>query len=484
MLGSTRHALSQRRFASATAAEFTGAGCGTLPVKGRVPFDGTPEGIMRGLAFIAAMLAAAGPASAENYRPEAEQLAKEIVEVHPRGAEIAASPSFIAARDALFAMAGDTDLSHYAVALGRMFHAVNDGHTACIPIFGDAPEFTQHYPLRLRRFDDGLYVVAAKGAALPLLGARLTRIGGKGINALIREFAAAQAAGNRAWPTRWAEAGLTIPGFLVGLDVATRISQPVRFETIDAHMKRAVATLTPSADAREGLQGVARKKSVLETQAGDEANRAFEIEDGRALVLSIGAMEDGEKKSFETFTSEAAAALRDTKAERVVIDLRDNGGGNNLLAEPLRRTLVKSRFNRPGGLYVLTSPATFSAAMNFTTRLERETDALFAGEPTGGSPNHSGDPKFAQAPISKIPYLISTLRWQDSTPFDKREWIMPDLPAPPAFADYVAGRDRALEAALAHDAGADPGTDWRDRVVKPWERDSQHATWHYFYEAP
>jgi hypothetical protein len=36
----------------------------------------------------------------------------------------------------------------------------------------------------------------------------------------------------------------------------------------------------------------------------------------------------------------------------------------------------------------LTSPQTFSAAMNFATRLERETDALFVGEPTGGAPNH------------------------------------------------------------------------------------------------
>lgn len=438
---------------------------------------------MRSMVLFVTAAVAAATASAADFRSEAGQLAQEIVEIHPRGAEIAASPAFIEARDALVAMAGDTDLPHYAIALGRMFHAANDGHTASIPLFGDAPEFTQHYPLRLRRFEDGLYVVAAKDAALPLLGARLTRIGGKDVHALIREFVAAQAAGNRAWPTRWAEVGLTTPGFLVGLDAATRLSEPVRFEGIDAHAKRYVATLTPAADGHEGLHSVKRAKPPLETPAGDEANRVFEIEDGRALVLAIGAMEDGEKKSFEAFTAEAAAALGTTKAGRVIIDLRDNGGGDNLLAEPLRRTLIKSRFNRPGGLYVLTSPATFSAAMNFATRLERETDALFAGEPTGGSPNHFGDAKFAKAPLSGIPYLVSTLRWQDSAPFDQREWIMPDLPAAPAFADYLAGRDRALEAALAHDAGADPGTDWRDRVVKPWERESQQATWRYFYES-
>jgi hypothetical protein len=120
--------------------------------------------------------------------------------------------------------------------------------------------------------------------------------------------------------------------------------------------------------------------------------------------------------------------------------------------------------------------------MNFATRLERETDALFVGEPTGGSPNHFGDPKIAPGPVSKIPYLISTLRWQDSTPFDARPWILPDLPAPPTFADYVAGRDLALERALAHEIAVDP--DWRLRVVKPWERASQKKSWRFFYEAP
>src|SRR5262245_51659630 len=328
---------------------------------------------MRLVAFIAAMLVA-GAASAADYRAEAWQLAAEIVASHPRGAEIAASPEFIAARDALLAMAGDTDLPHYAIALGRMFHAADDGHTAAIPIFGELPEFTARYPLRLRRLEDGLYVVAAKSAALPLLGARITSIGGRDIDALARSFVAAQAAGNRAWPARWLDVGLAIPGFLVGLDAAAP-DEPVRFEATGAGGEPVAAMLAAADDGRDGLQELAHQTSALEPLAAGRTNCAVEIEDGRVLVLVIGAMEDGEETSCEAFTSEAAALLRATKAERVIIDLRDNGGGNNLLAEPLRRTLVKSRFNRPGGLYALISPATFSAAMNFTTRLARSTRA-------------------------------------------------------------------------------------------------------------
>jgi C-terminal processing protease CtpA/Prc len=171
-----------------------------------------------------------------------------------------------------------------------------------------------------------------------------------------------------------------------------------------------------------------------------------------------------------------------TKADRLIIDLRRNGGGNNMLAEPLRRMIVKSRFNQRGALYVLTSPQTFSAAQNFATRLERETEAIFVGEPTGGAPNHFGDAKFAVAPKSQIPYIISTLRWQDSPPFDERGWILPDIPAPPSFDDYASGRDAALGAALADAPGEETLDAWARRVVEPWDRDSQKMDWTFFFE--
>ena len=430
-----------------------------------------------------AVFAAASPAFAEDFSAEAEQLASEIVGIHPRGREIAESADFIAARDELLAMADAADLPHYAIALGRMFHAVDDGHTAAIPIYGEQPEFTGRYPFRLRRFEDGMYVIAAKGAAAPLLGARLTHIADKPVDQILRDFVAAQASGNRAWPANWTALGLSTPGFLIGLDVApSDLAAPLRFDGVGANDGRVTAQLTASSDGSEGLTEIGRKEGPLDGLGDGAINFAVEISDGRALLFAIGAMEDEEKKTFEAFTREALAALETTKSGRIIIDLRDNGGGNNMVAEPLRRILIKSRFNRSGGIYVLTSPQTFSAAMNFATRLERETDALFVGEPTGGSPNHFGDPKFAQGNVSKIPYIISTLRWQDSTPLDARPWILPDIPAPPGFSDYVAGRDVALERALTHEVAGDP--DWQRRIVKPWERASQMVSWRFFYERP
>jgi hypothetical protein len=433
------------------------------------------------LAATAALWASSTFALGADYRKEAEQIAQEIVTLHPRGAEIGIDERFIRARAQLLEMAGNTDLPHYALALGKLFAAADDGHTAGIPAYGEDPLFVRRYPMELRRFHDGVYVVGAKGAASPLLGGRVIRVNGEDVNEILRSLVASSAQGNRAWPASFVARLLSSPGWMAGLDVGgANVADAATFDVTLPSGEMRGASFSASED-REGLSKLERPKTFIEAAAHGRMN--FAARKGRVLVLYLGGMEDQEGRTFEQFTAEAASALSDLKLTRVIVDLRDNGGGNNMLAEPLRRTLIKSRFNKPGGLYVLTSPSTFSAAMNFTTRLERETDAIFVGEPTGGAPNHFGDAKFAHGPQSGIPYIISTLRWQDSTPFDHRRWIAPDLPAPPLFSDWIKGRDAALEAALAHDPGTLPKTDWRGRVVSPWERESQTASWRFFFEA-
>src|SRR5205085_3729637 len=148
--------------------------------------------------------------------------------------------------------------------------------------------------------------------------------------------------------------------------------------------------------------------------------------------------------------------------------------------EPLRKRLEASRFNRPGGLYVLVSPVTFSAAQNLANRLERETFAIFVGEPTGGSPNHYGDAKPFQGKQTGITSIVSTLPWFDSYPQDGRTWIMPDLPVPQTFGDWQGGNDSTLETALVHHTQAPADFIGRDSVFY-YNRGSQKTEWKPFW---
>jgi hypothetical protein len=133
-----------------------------------------------------------------------------------------------------------------------------------------------------------------------------------------------------------------------------------------------------------------------------------------------------------------------------VIDIRWNGGGNTFLSQHLLHHLIASkRLSRRVALFVIIGRLTFSAAQNTVTAIERETNAIFVGEPTGSRPNFIGEQIGFELPYSKMRANVADLFWQTSWPMDHRTWTAPDIYAPPAFAAYRRNQDPALDAILA-----------------------------------
>jgi hypothetical protein len=143
--------------------------------------------------------------------------------------------------------------------------------------------------------------------------------------------------------------------------------------------------------------------------------------------------------------------INENEVERLVIDLRRNSGGNNFLNRPILHGLIRNdKINRRGKLFVIIGRQTFSAAMNAAAEIERHTNAIFVGEPTGSSPNFVGESVGFSLPYSKMQGSISDLYWQSSVAMDYRIWIAPALYAPLSFKLYRANRDPAMEAIQAY----------------------------------
>jgi hypothetical protein len=153
------------------------------------------------------------------------------------------------------------------------------------------------------------------------------------------------------------------------------------------------------------------------------------------------------------------AALRRRAAradvERVVLDLRHNGGGNNTTYGALLQALRRQPFNRARRLYVLLGRMTFSAAANFATDVDRQTNAIFVGEPMGGGLNfYSPEGRFVT--LSRLPIAMAvpiSITYWELAPGDPRLTIRPEISAPLSSSDYFSGRDPALRAAVAHSRG-------------------------------
>jgi C-terminal processing protease CtpA/Prc len=145
---------------------------------------------------------------------------------------------------------------------------------------------------------------------------------------------------------------------------------------------------------------------------------------------------------------EVLARVAQGGVERVVVDLRNNGGGDNHRYGQLLAVLQDPSIDRPGRLVVLIGRLTFSAAGNFATEVEAKTGAIFVGEAMGSSPNTYGDVR--RSPLRTIGrdvYIASTYH-QKSTAYDPRITIEPDVAVPYSSDDYFNDRDPQLEAAI------------------------------------
>jgi hypothetical protein len=402
---------------------------------------------------------------------------------HPRGWIAAADPAWRSGWDRLAAEADAMTPEAYVMGLMTRLAWFHDGHTTMYVDGRVGPNgmikahgFDLTLPIAATPFFDGLYVTAAKGEGAPLLGARITRVDGVAIEKLLRSFAAMWPGNNPTGAHHDADLILR-PAVLRGARLAApaRVSAPITVEAeIGGSLVKAV--LVPRADAREGLDQLSRKPFPIDTWRPGSASNFVHAE-GRVLVIAFDRL-FASKDSILAFVREAFAAMEAPEIDRVVLDLRRNDGGDNRMGEGLRKHLERSRFNRPGGLYVLIGPHTFSAAQNVTSRIERETWAMFVGEPSRGAPNHEGDARPIQG--DGFSAYVSTLPWFDSHPYDKRIWTMPDILAPLRFADWTAGRDRAMEVAFAH-VNNQPLDDLSEQHTNYSERPSQKMEWKPFW---
>jgi C-terminal processing protease CtpA/Prc len=199
------------------------------------------------------------------------------------------------------------------------------------------------------------------------------------------------------------------------------------------------------------LAGLPQRAAPLTLSRRNEAFWLTTLDAGRVIYVQYNQVRRSTQggESLSAFAHRLAAALDERPVRRMVLDLRHNGGGDNTTYGPLLGLLRQHRrFQRPGALYVIIGRQTFSAATNFVTELERARTAIFAGEPTGGSPNLYGDTRPVSLPNSRLVVQISARYWQKSMPTDTRDALAPQIAVALTSQDFFGGRDPVLAAVI------------------------------------
>jgi tetratricopeptide (TPR) repeat protein len=360
------------------------------------------------------------------------------------------------------AIPGLTD-AQIAVELMKLLRLVNDGHTRFRDLTA-LPEFRQTLPVQFWLFAEGLFIVATAPEHEDLLGAHVMTLGGHEVGELFQALDPLISRDNIQWPKQMFPYHLREVALLHALGL---VPEPRRVELALRDRDGRERTVTVETDESQpdiwyaipAPTGWRYLPETLPTPAPHYLRNAWTffwfdyLAEEQTVYCQFNRVRDGAEETLADFTARLFRFIEEHPVEKFVLDLRWNNGGNTFLEMPLLHKLIGcEKINQRGRLFVIVGRRTFSAAQNLATLIERHTNAIFAGEPTGSSPNFVGESIQFELPYSKLKGTISDLYWQSAWPMDHRTWIAPRLYAPPTFAAYAENRDPALEAVLACDA--------------------------------
>jgi len=371
--------------------------------------------------------------------------------------------------------------------LAAVVAAVGDGHTRLtLPMVEGSgffaghsttphptsPAMMFHYlPIRLAIYDDGVFVRAIDRDHVEYLGARVERIGSLPVDDAVERVSRVIHRDNEQQLRSLLPSRLVVPELLEALEV-TEDAARTEFELSSggAPPRKLVLAPVPEGSVVDWIDVTSLSADRPLYLRHRDRNFWFEyIEDRNTVFCQYNEVNDEDDETIASFSSRLMDFITEHSVEVLVLDLRFNHGGDNSLNRSLLRAIIGgTALQEPGSFFVIIGRNTFSAAMMFAVDLEKHTNAIFVGEPTGGSPNHFGDPRKLQLPNSGLTLRVSTLYWQYSGPKDNRPWLPPHIPVRFVSEDARRGRDPALEKILelgSAPAARSPAGRWEGKAL-------------------
>ena len=417
------------------------------------------------LVLCAAAIVATPPLQAQelsDWREDLRVLSTELPVRHKNAFARITSAQWTAAVNSLDARLPQLKRHEIIVEFMRLVAMVRDGHTAFAPEFDERVGF-HRLPIQLYDFKDGLFIVSADSAHRDIVGAKVTMIGPSPVDAAVQAVSRIISNESPNWVRARAASLLAIPEVLAALGIGRDTLTAEFTIELDGGQKRSVVLTGAGSAAGNPHMAFAQQVDMRRATPGDDPLYMQHAEDPfwftilpdrtlyigyRAVVFFANGMLN------EEFFRRAFAAGDSAKIERVVLDIRNNGGGNNTLNRFLAKEIIRRpALDQANKCQVLIGRGVFSAAQSLVNELDFYTGCTFVGEPTGNAPNQYGDARPLELPRSHFRVLVSSLLWQSHNAADDRGWFQPDVYVETSSADYKAKQDPVLATALRRASG-------------------------------
>ena len=390
----------------------------------------------------AARQAGAKPLTKQQWREDLQYFARELVKRHANAFHHTTREEFERAVAELDAAIPALEDHQIIIRLLQITSRVGDAHT-----YVHLPATFKRYPLVFYRFGAELRVVRAAADYKDALGARVVKIGGVGIGDVQARLLGVISQDENEWLVlNNGPAYMAVPEVLHTLGVVADTGRaPFTFEDdTGKQFALSVAPVVPDANLASLLLGAAKSEPLYRQRPAEQFWFTY-LPDSQTVYANFrGYPKCGVLGSCQEF-DDLMKMVDERKPARLVIDMRQNGGGD---FTKVRRGLIpairkRAEINQPGRLFVVTGRRTLSAAMTNSIDFKKETNATLVGEPPGERPNSYQENDEMTLPNSKIVVSYSTKYYkfldEDAPAF------MPDKRIDPSWDDYKAGRDPVMD---------------------------------------
>ncbi|OAA92873.1 S41 family peptidase [Clostridium coskatii] len=323
--------------------------------------------------------------------------------------------------------------------LTKIISSINDSHTSVVMQSKSA------YPVNFFQFEDGIYLVNSSLAYKDFLGKKLVAVNGYSIEQLHLKLDPIISKDNKAILKNQFCSLLRFPGVLKFAGIAKNDDTVFTFEgspntsvTVKSLNKEEFDKTKFLSDDSKYINNIPLSKK------NSDKNYWFKyIEKSSTIYVKYNSCSNMKNYSFSSFTKDVFKTLDSKKAKTLVIDLRDNGGGNSKMFDSFLDEIKKrSNINKKGNLYVIIGRKTFSSAILNTMDLKNSTNALLIGEPTGGKPNHFGEVKVIHLSNTNVDIQYSSKYFKTTS--KDTDSIYPDVNITLKASSYFNGKDDFL----------------------------------------
>ena len=349
------------------------------------------------------------------------------------------------------------------IGLARLVSSFKYGHT--VLGFRHQPNAFHQFPINLYQFNDGVFIQGVHKDYEKALGAKVVAIGGVTIEEALKAVYPVVPAENDQFFKAYAGLYLSSPEVLHAQGIIKKYSDTVEF-TLEKDGKTFTQSFKslPKGERVPAEYGLIQQDSIwLDLRHQDTTpyylknlDKFYYFEflpEQKTVYVRHSQIQDDPSEDIPTFYDRLFKFIETNDVERLVIDVRLNGGGNNYKNKPIITGILKSKkIDKVGNLFVIIGRRTFSACQNLVNEMSNYTNAIFIGEPTSENINFYGDNNRVVLPNSKIPAYLSFAWWQDKPQWEGGDWLAPHIAVEMSSEDYILNRDPVLEEALSFDA--------------------------------